>query len=176
MRKNSKLCKVLQTQWVWGTGKTSSLMGSWRETQLKWHRNNKPHFAWIPHSSEQGEKDGKEGQMRSPLTKSIIFKKFYQSTPQTPKPGFRPRPRAVSGNTATSCTFLEGLILWAHSWAVCKLYGWMVRSEPKGLLFSLLRNQGPLSWQPCMNQKLGFRADGEGFPTQLRCCVPGQHF
>ena len=99
MRKNSKLCKVLQTQWVWGTGKTSSLMGSWRETQLKWHRNNKPHFAWIPHSSEQGEKDGKEGQMRSPLTKSIIFKKFYQSTPQTPKPGFRPRPRAVSGNS-----------------------------------------------------------------------------
>ena len=71
-------------------------MGSWGETQLKQHRNNKPHFAaWIPYSSEQGEKDGKRGQKRSPLTKNIIFKKFYRSTLQTLKPDFGPRPRAV---------------------------------------------------------------------------------
>lgn len=149
-------------------------MGSWGETQLKRHRNNKPHFAaWIPYSSEQGEKDGKKGQKRSPLTKNIIFKKFYRSTLQTLKPGFGPRPRAVSGNTATSCRFLEGLILGSQLsclQAVC------VDSEvrAKGASLFTLAKSGPA--QPCMNQKLSFRADGEGFPTQLRCSVPGQHF
>lgn len=67
-------------------------MGSWRETQLNGTEiislTLLPEF---PIHLNKGKR-WQEGQM-SPLTKSIIFKKFYQSTLQTPKPGFRPRPR-----------------------------------------------------------------------------------
>lgn len=150
-------------------------MGSWRETQLKWHRNNKPHFAaWIPHSSEQGEEDGKEGQMRSPLTKSIIFKKFYQSTLQTPKPGFRSRPRAVSGNTATSCTFLEGLILLGSQLSCLQAVWVDGEVRAKGASLFTLAKSGPAQLTALHESEARFPSRWWGFPNtvEMLCSRP----
>lgn len=144
-------------------------MGSWGETQLKQHRNNKPYFAaWIPHSSEQGEKDGKEGQ------KSIIFKKFYRSTLQTPKPGFRPRPRAVSGNTATSCTFLEGLILLGSQLSCVQAVCVDGEVRAKGASLFTLAKSGPAQLTALHESEARFPSRWWGFPNtvEMLCSRP----
>lgn len=144
-------------------------MGSWGETQLKQHRNNKPYFAaWIPHSSEQGEKDGKEGQ------KSIVFKKFYRSILQTPKPGFRPRPRAVSGNTATSCTFLEGLILLGSQLSCVQAVCVDGEVRAKGASLFTLAKSGPAQLTALHESEARFPSRWWGFPNtvEMLCSRP----
>ena len=144
-------------------------MCSWGETQLKRHRNNKPYFAaWIPHSSEQGEKDDKEVQ------KSIIFKKFYRITLQTPKPGFRPRPRAVSGNTATFCTFLEGLILLGSQLSCVQAVCVDGEVRAKGASLFTLAKSGPAQLTAVHESEARFPSRWWGFPNtvEMLCSRP----
>lgn len=150
-------------------------MGSWGETQLKQHRNNKPHFAaWIPYSSEQGEKDGKRGQKRSPLTKNIIFKKFYRSTLQTLKPDFGPRPRAVSGNTATSCTFLKGLTLLGSQLSCLQAVCVDGEVRAKGASLFTLAKSEPAQLTALHESEAQFPSRWWGFPNtvEMQCSRP----
>lgn len=165
------------------TSKLMYLMNTWEDNHLKsvrakpWRWSLLPEF---PATWEQREKNGKGRTEEILLAKNNYFLKIYQSTLQGPKPGLGSRPRDASGN-GHILYIPAGLVLLGSQLGCLSCVGWTVRSDAKGLLVSLLQNQGLLSWQPWVNQlrfPFSFRADRQVLPkhTPLRSSAPGQHF
>lgn len=103
----------------------------------------------------------------SPSLRTIIFKNLPKHTSNSPT---RLRIKAKSSlmetqpHSAHSCRASSSSV---HSWAVCELHGWMVRSDPNGLLFSLLQNQGLFSWQPWWIRSSVSEQMASDFPNSL---------
>lgn len=130
------------------TSKLMYLMNTWEDSHLKsvrakpWRWSLLPEF---PATWEQREKNGKGRTEEILLAKNNYFLKIYQSTLQGPKPGLGSRPRDASGN-GHILYIPAGLVLLGSQLGCLSCVGWTVRSDAKGLLVSLLQNQGLLSW------------------------------
>lgn len=149
-------------------------MGTWGDHQdgigsKPWRHSLLPELLPI-HQNKGRNVARRVGRDPSP-SEEQLFLIICRSTLQTPQPGSGSRPRAANGNTATFCTFLQGLILLSAQLG-CLRAAWVdgeVRS--KGASLFTLAKPGPAQLTALSESEAqflsSFRADGGCFPKAL---------
>lgn len=160
-------------------------MGTWGD-----HQNDIRNKPWthsllpelLPIHQNKGRKVARRVRRDCPPPTSWeqLFLIIYRSTLQTPPPGSGSRPRAANGNTATFCTFLQGLVLLAAQLS-CLQAAWVdgeVRS--KGASLFTLAKSGLAQLTALSESEAQFPSRWRVFPkwstTRLRCTAPGHDF